>query len=351
MKALLPAFVLLLLACAQQPPVPLPGAPPAAEPRLRNLKQLTTDGTHAEAYWSPDGTKLIYQAVRPKEGDKADQIYVMDVATGASKRVSNGQGKTTCAYFLPDGRIVYSSTKAAGAEPPPPPDKSLGYRWPLYREFDIYLLDPNTGEEKRLTDTDGYDAETTVSPDGKRLVFMSQRDNAFALYTMNVDGSDLRKVTKKRCYTGGAFFSPDGRSLVYRSFYPAGQEQEDHLDLMLKERALIPSKGSVFEIYLSDVDGGHERAVTKMGKINFAPAFLPDGKRIIFTSDAKAQGRGGYNLFLIRADGTGLEQVTFHKGFDGFPHFSPDGKKVVFISDRNATRPHELNIFMADWVD
>ena len=88
-----------------------------------------------------------------------------------------------------------------------------------------------------------------------------------------------------------------------------------------------------------------------MGKINFAPAFLPDGKRIIFTSDAKAEARGGYNLFLIKADGTGLEQVTRHKGFDGFPHFSPDGKKVVFISDRNATRPHELNIFMADWVE
>ena len=343
------ALLVAILSCAPQDQAPKPAAPP--EPRLRNLKQLTTDGTHAEAYWSPDGTKLIFQAVRPAEGDKADQIYVFDVATGNSKRVSNGQGKTTCAYFLPDGRIVYSSTKAAGAEPPPPPDKSKGYRWPLYREFDIYLLDPKTGDEKRLTDSDGYDAETTVSPDGTRLVFMSQRDNAFALYTMNVDGSDLRKVTKKRCYTGGAFFSPDGRSLVYRSFYPAGREQEDHLDLMLKERALIPSKGSIFEIYLSDVDGGNERAVTKMGKINFAPAFLPDGKRIIFTSDAKAHGRGGYNLFLIQGDGSGLEQVTFHKGFDGFPHFSPDGKKVVFISDRNATRPHELNIFMADWVD
>jgi len=335
----LPALLLLLAACA------------SSEPRLRNLRQLTTDGTHAEAYWSPDGRKLIFQAVRPNEGDKADQIYVLDLATGASKRISNGEGKTTCAYFLPDGRIVYSSTKAAGPEPPPPPDKSKGYRWPLYREFDIYLLDPKTGEEKRLTDSDGYDAETTVSPDGKRLVFMSQRDGQFALYTMNVDGTDLRKVTRKRCYTGGAFFSPDGRSLVYRSFYPEGKDQEAHLDRMLEERALIPPKGGVFEVYVSDVDGANERAVTKMGKINFAPTYHPDGKRILFTSDAKAEIRGGYNLFLINADGTGLEQVTRHKGFDGFPHFSPDGKKLVFISDRNATRPHELNIFMADWVD
>lgn len=335
----LPALLLVIAACA------------SPEPRLRNLRQLTTDGTHAEAYWSPDGTKLIFQAVRPAGGDKADQIYVLDLATGLSKRISDGKGKTTCAYFLPDGRIVYSSTKAAGPEPPPPADKSQGYRWPLYREFDIYLLDPRTGEEKRLTDSDGYDAETTVSPDGKRLVFMSQRDGAFGLFTVNVDGSDLRTVTKKRCYTGGAFFSPDGLSLVYRSFYPAGAEQEAQLDRMLTERALIPFKGIVFEIYVSDIDGNNERGVTRMGKINFAPAFLPDGKRIIFTSDAKAETRGGYNLFLINADGTALEQVTRHKGFDGFPHFSPDGKKLVFISDRNATRPHELNIFMADWVD
>src|SRR5688572_18394250 len=239
MKPLIAGFVLLLSCARQQPPAP--PAAPAQEPRLANLRQLTTDGTHAEAYWSPDGAKLIFQAVRPSEGDKADQIYVYDVASGASKRISNGQGKTTCAYFLPDGRIVYSSTKAAGPEPPPPPDKSKGYRWPLYREFDIYLLDPRTGDEKRLTDSDGYDAETTVSPDGRRLVFMSQRDDAFGLFTMNIDGGDLRKVTKKRCYTGGAFFSPDGRSLVYRSFYPKDKAQEAHLDRMVAERALIPA--------------------------------------------------------------------------------------------------------------
>src|SRR5262245_9214670 len=181
MKALLTGLV-FLLACGQQPPppqappsnppAPPQSAPPAAESRIANLRQLTKDGTHAEAYWSPDGTKLIFQAVRPAEGDKADQIYVMDVATGASKRISDGKGKTTCAYFLPDGRIVYSSTKAAGPEPPPPPDKSKGYRWPLYREFDIYLLDPKTGDQKRLTDSYGHAAETTVLPGGTRHVLI-----------------------------------------------------------------------------------------------------------------------------------------------------------------------------------
>ena len=343
MKSIL-ALLSILTACGRQ-------EPPAANPErhFASLRQLTSGGTHAEAYWSPDGTKLIYQAVR--DGDKADQIYIYDLATGASKRISDGRGKTTCAYFLPDGRIVYSSTKAAGDEPPPPPDRSKGYVWPLYRGFDIYLLDPRTGAEKRLTDSDGYDAETTVSADGKRLVFMSHRDGAFALYTMNVDGTDLKTVTRKKCYTGGAFFSPDGASLVYRSFYPQGETDAKMLDRMLAERALIPFKGMVIEIYISDADGGNERAVTKMGKINFAPTYHPDGKRILFTSDAEAKARGGYNLFLVNADGSGLEQVSFHNGFDGFPHFSPDGKKLVFISDRNAKRPHELNIYLAEWKD
>ncbi len=343
-----PTFLVLALllpaACAG------PAAPPrAGEWRLAKLRQLTFDGTNAEAYWSPDGSKLVYQAV--KAGDRADQLYLYDFATGESKRISDGKGKCTCAYFLRDGRIVYSSTKHAGDAPPPPPDRSKGYVWPLYRDFEIYVLDPATGREQRLTDSDGYDAETTVSVDGSRLVFMSQRDGAFGLYTMNPDGTDLRKVTRKRCYTGGAFFSPDGTRLVYRSFYPADAKQEAMLDRMLAERALIPFPGMVIEICEAAADGSGERAVTSTGKINFAPSYHPDGRRIIFTSDAAATTRGGYNLFLVNADGSGFEQVTRHAGFDGFPVFSPDGKRLVFISDRNAKSRHELNIFVADWVE
>lgn len=333
MRKVLP--FLLLASCA------------STERHLEDVRQVTFDGTHAEAYWSPDGKKLILQAVR--EGDKADQVYVLDVETGAMTRVSNGKGKCTCAYFLPDGRIVYSTTMFHGDEPPAPPDRSKGYRWPLYREFEIVLDDG--GKITRLTDSDGYDAETTVSADGKRLVFMSHRDGQFALYTMNADGTELRKVTRRRCYTGGAFYSPDGGWLVYRSLYPANRTDEEMLDRMLSERALIPYKGMVIEIYVCRADGSEERAITKTGKVNFAPTFHPDGRRVLFTSDLAAKKHGAYNLFLVRTDGTGLEQVTFHEGFDGFPHFSPDGRRLAWISDRNAKRPRELNVFVAKWKD
>lgn len=319
----------------------------SSQGHLRNIRQLTFDGTHAEAYWSPDGEKLVLQAIRP--GDKADQVYVMDPDTGEIERKSSGEGKCTCSYFLPDGRLVWSTTKFSGAEPPPPPDRSKGYRWPLYREFEIILYDK--GEITRLTNSDGYDAESTLSPDGKRIVFMSQRDGEFAIYTMKTDGSDLQKVTRRRCYTGGPFYSPDGEWLVYRAMYPANERDEKELDMMIRERALVPYKGMVIEIYVAKADGSQERAITDLGKISFAPHYHPNGDRVIFTSDARAEGHGVYHLYIVSTDGTDLEQISFRDGFDGFPHFSPDGKHLVWISDRNAKKRGELNVFVAEWHD
>jgi len=173
-------LLLLLAGCASAP---------ASLPELRDIRQLTADGTHAEAYFSYDGKKLVLMAQRA--GDKADQIYELDIASKALTRVSTGKGGTTCAYYLPDGRILYSSTHHHGDEPPTPPDHSKGYVWGLYRTYDLFLRGTD-GSLKQLTDSDGYDAETTVSPDGKRLIFTSHRDGGIGLYTMNVDGSDLK---------------------------------------------------------------------------------------------------------------------------------------------------------------
>ena len=317
-----------------------------AEPGLRDIRRLTSGGTHAEAYFSHDGKKLVLMGQRP--GDKADQIYVLDVASGSLERASTGGGKTTCGYFLPDGRLLYSSTHHKGAEPPPRPDRSKGYVWPFFREFDLFLREAD-GTLKQLTDSDGYDAETTVAPDGKRLVFTSHRDGAMALYTLNVDGTDLRRVTKRRGYAGGAFFSPDGTKLVYRAFYPSTPPQEKALDQLLRDRMLEPRQ-CVFEIYVSDVDGSNERALTSDGKASWAPSWHPDGKSIVYASDKDATRPGQFSLFVMKADGSGVRRLTTHDGFDSFPHFSPDGKKLVFISSREGADPRrDLNVFIADW--
>ncbi|MBI3271264.1 MAG: PD40 domain-containing protein [Planctomycetes bacterium] len=324
-----------------------PVLPPIeGERHLKNVRQLVSDGTHAEAYFAPDGQRLILQAVRP--GDAADQIYILDLRTGKLDRVSTGKGKCTCAYFLPDGRFLYSSTHHHGDEPPPPPDRSKGYIWPLYRTFDVFVCDPARGSLTQIVDNDGYDAETTVSEDGKRAIFTSHRDGGIGLYSMNLDGTDVRHVQLPSGYSGGAFFSPDGQWIVYRAFYPRTKEETTEFERLLSERTLHPVN---LEIYVARPDGAEERAVTKNGKVNFAPIFTRDQKRVLFTSDVEAKRRGSYSLYLTGADGAGLERVTLSEGFDGFPHFSRDGRHLVWISDRNAKRPHELNVFLADWVD
>ena len=247
---------------------------------------------------------------------------------------------------MPDGRFFYSSTHHHGLEPPPPPDRSKGYVWALYRTFDIFLNDG--GKLVQLTNTDGYDAEATASRDGSRIVFTSHRDDSLGLYTMNPDGTDLKKVKHRAGYAGGGVFSPDGQWIIYRAFYPRTPAEQEEFDRLLRERLLHPVN---LEIYRCRPDGSDEIALTKNGKVNFAPCPSPDGKRVIFVSDIKAARRGVYQLFTVPFEGGEPEPVTTREGFDGFPCFSPDGKKLAWISDRNAKRDHDLNVFIADWQE
>jgi len=333
MKHLFP-IVLLAAGCSSGP---------ATRSQLHDIRQLTSNGTHAEAYFSYDGKRLVLMAQR--EGDKADQIYELDVATQKLTRVSNG-GRTTCGYFLPDGRIIYSSTHHHGVEPPPAPDHSKGYVWGLYRTYDLFLREKD-GSLKQLTNNDGYDAETTVSPDGKRLIFTSHRDGGIGLYTMNIDGTDLRKVNHRRGYAGGAFFSPDGQWIVYRAAYPKNDTEKSDFETLLSERLLRPGN---LEIYIARPDGSEERQLTNNGASNWAPSFHPDGKTIVFASNVHAPKGGRFSIYAMNVDGTGQRRITDYDGFDGFPCFSPDGTKMVFISNRNGKDPRkDLNVFIADW--
>jgi len=333
MKPILSAILLAAVAgCASGP-----------APELRDIRQLTKDGTHAEAYFSYDGKKLVLMAQRA--GDKADQIYELDLATAALTRVSTG-GITTCGYFLPDGRILYSSTHHHGAEPPAPPDHSKGYVWGLYRTYDLFVRQKD-GTLQQLTNNDGYDAETTVSPDGKRLIFTSHRDGGIGLYTMNVDGTDLRKVNHRRGYAGGAFFSPDSRWIVYRASYPKTDAEKEDFEKLLSERLLRPGN---LEIYLARPDGSEEKQLTNNGAANWAPSFHPDGRTIVFASNMHSPKGGKFSIYAMNLDGSGLRRITDHDGFDGFPCFSPDGRQLVFISNRNGKNPRkDLNVFIADW--
>jgi TolB protein len=345
---LLVLLVLLSLpGCAHRAPDPRRDLPDLVEPQerhLKNVRQLTFGGENAEAYWSPDGKRLVFQS---HEGEGAcDQIFTMRASGKEVRRVSNG-GRTTCAYFLPGSRrVLYSSTVAAGPGCPAEPDFSQGYVWGLF-DYDLYAADLDGGNVVRLTDSPGYDAEATVSPDGSRIVFTSVRDGDLELYTMRTDGGDVRRLTHTPGYDGGAFYSPDGKKIVYRAHHPEGEELASFRKL-LSEGKVRPTK---LEIWVMDADGGNPRPITANGAANFAPYFHPDGQRILFASNVHDPKGRDFDLYSVRLDGGGLERITYHPDFDSFPMFSPDGRRLVWASNRHGAKRGDTNVFVADWVE
>lgn len=317
------------------------------EKHLRNIKQLTFGGENAEAYFSADGKKLIFQSTR--DGHECDQIYTMNIDGSDVKMVSNGDGRTTCSYFFPnDKRILYSSTYRGGKQCPPRPDFSQGYVWAVYDTFDIFTANSDGSDLKQLTKTPGYDAETTITRDGKKLVFTSKRDGDLDIYTMDADGKNVKRLTNELGYDGGPFWSYDGKQIVYRAYHPQVEKEKTDYVALLKQNLIRPT---VLDIWVMNADGSNKRQVTHLNKASFAPYFFPDGKRIIFSSNqADPKGRD-FDLYTINVDGTGMERITFNPTFDGFPMFSPDGKKLVFASNRNDAKQGDTNIFIADWVE
>jgi len=323
---------------------PYPDSPD--EPRLKNLRMLTDGGENAEAYFSADGQRLIFQSTRPPE-TRCDQIFTMNLDGSDVRMVSSGRGRTTCGFFFPAGdRILYSSTEHASDACPAPPDYSQGYVWALY-DYDIYVADADGSNARRLTNNAGYNAEATIGPDG-RVVFTSTRDGDLDIYTMNLDGTDVRRLTTDLGYDGGAFFSADGKRIVYRAYHPETPEEIEDYRKLLGQKLIRPTR---LDIFVMDADGSNKRRLTNNGAANFAPYFHPDGQRVIFASNMDNPRGRNFDLYLINIDGTGLERVTAHADFDSFPMFSPDGTKLVFASNRGAAKEGETNVFIADWVE
>jgi TolB protein len=335
------------------------------EIHLRDIRQVTFGGQNAEAYFSADDKQLIFQhqgqfyAPVPGENVPCDQIYTIPTPDPDSpssktpqpaKRVSNGEGRTTCSYFFPGGdQILYSSTYAANPACPPKPDYSRGYVWPIYDTYTIYRANSDGSDITPLSHAPGYNAESTISRDGKHIVFTSTRNGDIDIYTMNADGSNVKQLTHELGYDGGPFWSYDGKKIVYRAQHPqTTTEISDYKDL-LAHGLIRPGN---LEIWVMNADGSNKHQVTHNGAANFAPYWLPDGKRIVFASNMENQNDpSGFDLYVINEDGSHLERITLYPGFDAFPMFSSDGKKLVWASNRNGTAPHETNIFIADWIE
>ena len=328
----------------------------ADEKHFANIRQLTFGGDNAEAYWSFDGKQIIFQRTNPKLGIMCDRMFVGNIPANETdsfyyKQVSSGLGRTTCGYILPGNKkIIYASTFLGGDSCPTVPDrKQYGnkYIWPIYASFDIFMSNANGKKIKRLTSTPGYDAEGTLSPDGKKMIFTSLRNGDLDLYVMNLKTKSVTQITNTLGYDGGAWFSHDGKKIVWRASRPQTEEEIKEYKDLLAQNIVMPTH---MEVFVANADGSNAQQVTNFGQANWAPAFTPDDKHIIFCSNQEYKRGFPFNMYLINLDGSGLEKVSHDKGFDAFPMFSYDGKKIIFCSNRNNGGTHDTNIFIADWV-
>jgi Tol biopolymer transport system component len=316
-------------------------------------RRLTLEGRRAgEGYWSPDGKRMVFQSER-EPGNPFYQIYVVELASGATKRISPGMGKTTCAFFRPGtDEILFASTHADPQSKKLQEDELASraagtqrrYAWDFDPEMDIYVYSESTGALTRLTSARGYDAEAAYSPDGRWIVFSSTREAYgrmltdeerkrlekdpahFAdLYIMRADGADQRRLTNTPGYDGGPFFTHDGQRIVWRRF---------------------GSDGRTADIYTMKVDGSDEKRITDFGSLSWAPYEHPSGQYILFASNKL--GNDNFEVFIVDKEGTKEPvRVTYSPGFDGLPVPSPDGKRIAWTSSRAGAGAGQ--IFLAEW--
>lgn len=342
MRFLVPLLVLFMAAPALAETSP-----------ISKTRQLTFEGKRAgEGYFSADGTRMIFQSER-LDTNPFYQMYVLDLETGDIDLVSPGIGKTTCGWFHPDGkRVLFASTQLdADAEKKMKAElefrasgQTRRYSWDYDPTYDIVETVPGTGEYKRLTDAHGYDAEGAYSPDGKRIVFASNR-HAYAqelskedaerlerdpsyfmeIYVMNADGSDVKRLTTSNGYDGGSFWNADGTKITWRRF------SED---------------GARAEVFTMSADGSDQRQLTELGVMSWAPYFHPSGDYLVFATNI--HGFANFELYLVDAEGARKPvRITNREGFDGLAAFSPDGGKITWTS--NATPKKQSQVFLADW--
>src|ERR1051325_9621026 len=321
---------------------------------LTRIRRLTVDGRRAgEGYWSPDGKRLVFQSER-EPGNPFYQIYVLDLTTGDTKRVSPGVGKTTCAFFRPGtAEIEFASTHADPKSRQLQNDelafrasgKERRYAWDYDTHMDIWTVNENTGAMKQLTTAVGYDAEGSYSPDGQWIVFTSMRDaynralsekekkqletdpSYFAeIYIMRADGSGQKRLTNVPGYDGGPFFTPDGKQIVWRRF---------------------DESGLIADVWMMNPDGSNQRQITDFGSMSWAPYMHPSGEYIIFASNKL--GFENFELFMVDAKGTKEPvRVTYSDGFDGLPVPSTDGKQLAWTSTRSGSGTGG-QLFLAQW--
>jgi Tol biopolymer transport system component len=255
--------------------------------------------------WSPDGRKLAFVRERDRRND---DVYIINADGSAQRRLARGVRRTVnvtpgpAPAWSPDGRrIAFVSDRDDG---------TFAYTRDSRDGADVYVMNADGSRQRRLTRNAFYDGAPTWSPDGQRIAFVSTRDGNQEIYVMNADGSGQWNLTQGPGGGSSPAWSPDGQRIAFRS--------------------LRDGNG---EIYVVNTDGRNVRRLTRNPDSDGGPVWSPDGQKILFVRAEYRQGNS--EIFVTNADGSGQRNLTRNPAPDGSPAWSPDGRKIVFVSKRD----------------
>jgi Tol biopolymer transport system component/DNA-binding winged helix-turn-helix (wHTH) protein len=292
--------------------------------------------------WSPDSKKIVYQQ-NVSVGDP--DIFTYTLETGNSENITNLPTAFDAEHsFSPDGKqIVFVSLRDGNAE--------------------LYLMNVDGSDVRRLTNHPAWDSHPVFSPDGTTIAFSSdQAAENSDVYMMNVDGSNVRRLTDwpTNEWVEPGCWSADGTQIAFTSDRYDGYEDifvtsaemfgarlilaDDENDLSdpsyspngdhMIYQSNIPDKSG--ELRILDVQSGQTRSLLKTENTDTAPVFSPDGEWIAFQNKIT----GNTEICLIKTDGSDLTNLTNNTARDTGPAFSPDGKQIIFASNRDGNYGH-----------
>jgi len=216
---------------------------------------LTPEGfSDSTPYFSPDGTKIIFSSYQEDgSSGQSSTPSIFTISTNGDNRrrlFENPESALNPAYSSDGKKVVFQMQKTIAKT-----------ETQTENDWEIYTINVTGKNLNRLTENNFTDASPKFSPDGEKIVFMSNRDGNYEIYTMNTDGSEQTRLTNNNAIDLMPSFSPDGGKIIF-----------------------VSDRDGNEEIYLMNIDGTQQRRLTNSDGKDVTPTFSPDGQKIVFAS-------------------------------------------------------------------